>query len=115
MSRFSKKSREAALAANDRNEKGQFNKGHSQGKKPGTKSQKLKDWEILRESVLGHHTNQFNEKLNALWASDKRSDHKAAINIYLQILKHFKPQVASINEPEEDDAPLRIEIVQADN
>lgn len=97
----------------DRNKKGHFQKGHSLGKKPGTRSQKAKDWDTLRELILGHHTEQFNRVMDELWDSSKVSEKKLAAHMFVQILKFFKPQMASI-AIEEVPKKLTIEIVKAD-
>ena len=37
--------------------------GNISGRKPGSKNLKVKEWEILRDSIIGPHTQRFNEIL----------------------------------------------------
>ena len=83
-----------------------FKKGQSGnplGKAKGTKNSKTKEWEVLADSITESHSQNFNKFMGKLWAGSMEDQYKAA-QLYLQVLKYFKPKMASIqstiNEPE---------------
>lgn len=60
--------------------------GNPAGKPVGTKSTKIKQWEVLHESIAGTHTERFNKVLATL-------DDKEFMDNYLRILEYFKPRL----------------------
>ena len=77
-----------------------FKKG-SQGRPVGTKNTKTKQWEALSESVIGKHSEEFNNYMNDLWTGSQSDKHKAA-DLFLQVLKYFKPKMSNIQATIDD-------------
>lgn len=92
-----------------RNEKGQFGKGHM-GRPPGTKSERLKQWDELKDSIVGEQADRFREYLNEMWDSPNPDDRNAAAELYLKTLEYFKPKQARVTHAGDQDAPIKIVI-----
>lgn len=77
-----------------------FKKG-SLGRPVGTKNTKTKQWEALSESIVGKHSEEFNNYMNELW-SGSQSDKQKASDLFLQVLKYFKPKMSSVEASVQD-------------
>ena len=77
-----------------------FKKG-STGRPTGTKNTKTKQWEALSESVIEKHSGEFNSLMNDLW-SGSQSDKLKAADLFLQVLKYFKPRMSNIQATIDD-------------
>ena len=67
--------------------------GNINGRKPGSKNVKVKEWEILRDSIIGPHTQRFNEIL-------EKSDDDKFCELFLRSINYFKPKL-SFNKNED--------------
>lgn len=104
--------------ASDRDNKGKFTKGNP-GKPMGAKSERLKQWDTLGNSIIGEQAENFNKFLNQLWVDDgkelkKQAEDKiAAAELYLKVLEYFKPKLsrADVNQNNKHDfsQPIVIE------
>lgn len=78
-----------------------FKKGNK-GRPVGTKNIKTQQWDELSTSISEQHSINFNAFMDDLWNGSKEDKYKAA-NLFLQVLKYFKPRMSSveatINEP----------------
>ena len=75
-----------------------FKKGQSGnplGKAKGTKNKKSKQWEVLSNSITEEQAEKFNNYLNELWEGSPEDQYKAS-QLFLNVLKYFKPKMASI-------------------
>lgn len=90
-----------------RNGKGQFDKGNS-GKPVGAKSQRVKQWEELAESITGEQADRFREHMNSLWDSGDIKLQQMAAELYLQTLEYFKPKQARVQHSGDADQPVQI-------
>ena len=77
-----------------------FKKG-SIGRPAGTKNTKTKQWEALSESVIEKHSGEFNSLMNDLWGGSQ-SDKLKAADLFLQVLKYFKPRMSNIQATIDD-------------
>lgn len=74
-----------------------FTKGQSgnpNGKPPGTKSERLKQWEALGEFIQGQHAEEFNGVLHSLFSSSEMHERVSGAELYLKVLEYFKPKLA---------------------
>ena len=78
-----------------------FKKG-SQGRPKGTKNTKTKQWEALSEAVIGKHSEEFNKCMDELW-SGNQSDKLKAADLFLQVIKYFKPRMSSVEASVQDE------------
>lgn len=74
-----------------RNSNGTFAKGNK-GKPKGAKSERLKQWDALGESIIGQQAEEFNKFLNDLWQDDAKKIQAA--ELYLKTLEYFKPKLS---------------------
>lgn len=79
----------------ERNKDGTFGKGNK-GKPKGAKSERLKQWDELGESITGMQSEKFNNFLNELWEGPKEKK-MAAAELYLKTLEYFKPKLSRAN------------------
>lgn len=72
-----------------------FKKGQSgnpSGKPKGIKSEKVKQWEALGESLTSCQAENFNDFLNELWSGSKKDKFLAA-DLMLKTIEYFKPKL----------------------
>ena len=80
-------------------QKSRFPKGVSgnvEGKKPGTKNEKTKGWELLRETITTGMTDKFMREMESLNGTQY-------INAYLNVMEFFRPRLSraeTINQNE---------------
>jgi hypothetical protein len=92
----------------ERDENGRLKKGHGGLKPVGAKSEKVKQWEALGDSIIGHQAEQFNAFLDKLWNSRNDEDKMIASELYLKTLEYFKPKQARTVHAGDTDAPVNI-------
>jgi hypothetical protein len=83
-----------------------FKKG-SQGRPVGTKNTKTKQWEALSESVIEKHSGEFNSLMNELW-NGSLSDKLKAADLFLQVLKYFKPKLSSVEASQDNETTINV-------
>ena len=84
-----------------------FEKGNP-GKPVGAKSERVKQWEALAESIIGEQADKFREHLNQMWESPEPDDRTQAAELYLKTLEYFKPKHARVTMAGDADAPIQI-------
>jgi hypothetical protein len=84
-----------------------FEKGNP-GKPVGAKSERVKQWEALADSIIGEQADRFREFLNKLWESEDVRDQMRASELYLQTLEYFKPKQARVTHAGDAEAPVQI-------
>lgn len=80
------------------------------GRPKGIVNARVQQWNALSESIMGMHTQKFDDYLNSLWdSSDQRDRLKAAI-LYLKVLEYFKPKQARITHSGDQTEPVIIQV-----
>lgn len=75
----------------ERNNNGQFVKGHSGAKPKGAVSAKTKQWEWIGEYITEEGAKRFAEVMSA-------SEDKEFMSYYLAILDYFKPRQSRVDQ-----------------
>lgn len=80
------------------------------GRPKGIVNARVQQWNALSESIMGMHTEKFNDHLNQLWNSNDPQDKYKAAQLYLQVLEYFKPKQARITHSGDQTEPVIIQV-----
>lgn len=83
-------------------------KAGQKGSPKGTKRQKTRDWEVLRELMLGELTAEIIEYIKTL-------DPERKLEVYLKLLEYFKPKLGRSEQVHEFSDEMRQTILIAFN
>jgi len=97
-------------AAIGRKPDGKFGAGNP-GKPHGAKSERVKQWEILAESITGLHADRFNTILKGFMESGDPELEEKGCHLFLQALEYFKPKQARVTHAGDQDAPVIINVL----
>jgi hypothetical protein len=80
------------------------------GRPKGIVNSRVQQWNELSGSIMGLHTERFNECLCRLWSSNDPQDNLKAAQLYLQVLEYFKPKQSRISHEGRQNEPVIIVI-----
>ena len=60
------------------------------GRPIGSENKRIKEWNILKQSILDLHTKRVNEILS-------RANDKEFMNYYISLIKYFQPTLKAVN------------------
>lgn len=86
--------------------KGQTN--NPNGRPKGSKNETTLQWEALHESIVGCHAESFNARLDEMMNSDDPKQQARGMEMYIKILKHFRPSYANIQHSGDKVNPVQI-------
>lgn len=86
-----------------------FKKGQSgnpNGRKVGSKNERVKQWELLGESLTTGQSENFNSFLNELWNGNKQ-DKLMAADLMLKTVEYFKPKLQRTESKIEQETTIK--------
>lgn len=100
-----------------RDKKGKFLKGHkAKGGRPvGSKSQKTRDWEEMREHIKGELVPKYVRKVKRMMDSGNDEKEEKGMDKLLHILEYFAPKLSRAELSSDPEKPVSFQVNIVDN